>query len=98
MDITPDIDSHHMNPQISLMKVITAELALILFIWLAFTGMPSSAADDDPVLRAGAATSNITPSLGALRVGSFAPYPSVHVHDELHARCLVLDDGVAEFR
>ena len=25
--------------------------------------------------------------------GSFAPYPTAHVHDELHARCLVLDDG-----
>ena len=35
----------------------------------------------------------ITPPLGTLRVGSFAPYPTVHVHDELHARCLVLDDG-----
>ena len=26
-------------------------------------------------------------------MGGFAPYPSQHVHDELHARCLVLDDG-----
>src|SRR5207244_6992902 len=23
----------------------------------------------------------------------FMPFPSTHVHDELHARCLVLDDG-----
>jgi hypothetical protein len=44
-------------------------------------------------LRAGAATSNITPPIGALRVGGFVPAPSTHVHDELHARCLVLDDG-----
>ena len=44
-------------------------------------------------LQAGAATSNITPPLGTLRVGSFAPYPTVHVHDELLARCLVLSDG-----
>ncbi len=44
-------------------------------------------------LLAGAATSNITPPLGTLRVGSFAPYPTTHVHDELHARCLVLNDG-----
>jgi hypothetical protein len=44
-------------------------------------------------LQAGAATSNITPELGALIVGGFAPYPAQHVHDELHARCLVLDDG-----
>jgi neutral ceramidase len=47
----------------------------------------------ESVFRAGAATSNITPPLGTLRVGSFAPYPTVHVHDDLHARCLVLDDG-----
>lgn len=46
-----------------------------------------------PALRAGAATSNITPELGDLIVGGFLPFPSTHVHDELHARCLVLDDG-----
>lgn len=46
------------------------------------------------VLRAGAATSNITPPLGMEIVGNFAPRPiAAHVHDELHARCLVLDDG-----
>lgn len=44
-------------------------------------------------LRAGAATSNITPELGMRIVGGFAPYPALHVHDELFARCLVLDDG-----
>ncbi len=44
-------------------------------------------------LRAGAAASNITPPLGTTIVGGFAPYPATHVHDELHARCLVVDDG-----
>ena len=44
-------------------------------------------------LRAGAATSNITPELGAEIIGGFVPFPATHVHDELHARCLVLDDG-----
>lgn len=44
-------------------------------------------------LRAGAATSNITPPLGLEIIGGFVPYPSKHIHDELHARCLVLDDG-----
>src|SRR5262249_30740480 len=43
--------------------------------------------------RAGAATSNITPPLGSPIVGGFVPLPATHVHDELHARCLVLDDG-----
>ena len=43
--------------------------------------------------RAGAATSNITPPLGSMIIGGFVPFPSTGVHDELHARCLVLDDG-----
>ncbi|MGV2333040.1 MAG UNVERIFIED_CONTAM: hypothetical protein LVR18_02570 [Planctomycetaceae bacterium] len=44
-------------------------------------------------LQAGAATSNITPELGGGIVGGFAAVPSTDIHDELHARCLVLDDG-----
>jgi len=69
-------------------------MTLILVGAFLFTFLSSAAvAQGDRVLRAGAATSNITPPLGTLRVGSFAPYPSIHVHDELHARCMVLDDG-----
>src|SRR5262249_3187661 len=45
------------------------------------------------LFRAGAATSNITPPLGEPIVGGFASPTSTHTHDELHARCLVLDDG-----
>lgn len=45
-------------------------------------------------LRAGAATSNITPPLGVTLDGTISQNgPATHVHDELHARCLVLDDG-----
>jgi len=47
----------------------------------------------EPVFRAGAAAANITPPLGDEIVGGFHPFPATHVHDELHARCLVLDDG-----
>jgi neutral ceramidase len=55
---------------------------------------PLAAQTPKPVVfRAGAATSNITPSLGSPIVGGFVPFPATHVHDELHARCLVLDDG-----
>jgi neutral ceramidase len=43
--------------------------------------------------RAGAATSNITPQLGEGIVGNFEIPPATFVHDELHARCLALDDG-----
>lgn len=44
-------------------------------------------------LRAGASTSNVTPPLGGPIVGGWAPVAATDVHDELHARCLVLDDG-----
>jgi len=46
-----------------------------------------------PTFRAGAATSNITPALGSAIIGGFLPFPATNVHDELHTRCLVLDDG-----
>jgi hypothetical protein len=46
-----------------------------------------------PPLRAGAATSNITPPLGVSLNGNIQDKIAQHVHDELHARCLVLDDG-----
>jgi hypothetical protein len=45
------------------------------------------------ILRAGAATANITPPLGEPIVGGFDPFPATNVHDELHVRTLVLDDG-----
>lgn len=48
-----------------------------------------------PVFRAGAATSNITPAIGADPAIRTNRPPATHVHDELHARCLVLDDGKA---
>ncbi len=45
------------------------------------------------VFRAGAAASNITPPLDEPVVGGWDSPPGTHVHDELYARCLVLDDG-----
>jgi neutral ceramidase len=47
----------------------------------------------DTHLRAGAAISNITPDIGHGLVGGFQPVPASHIRDELHARCLVIDDG-----
>jgi neutral ceramidase len=43
--------------------------------------------------RAGAATSNITPDLGSSINGGFQDGKAAFIHDELHARCLALDDG-----
>ncbi len=44
-------------------------------------------------LRAGAVTSNITPPLGVSINGNFQDAKAAYIHDELHARCLVLDNG-----
>ena len=53
----------------------------------------AAAADASAPFRAGAATSNITPAIGGNIIGGFHPFPSKHVHDDLHARGLVLDNG-----
>jgi hypothetical protein len=62
----------------------------LILAWLLGAPLPAEAGAK---LRAGAATSNITPPLGSAIVGGFVPFPATHIHDELHARCLVLDDG-----
>lgn len=56
---------------------------------------PLGAAEAPPgPLKAGAATSNLTPPLGASDGGVIMRGgPIRHIHDELHARCLALDDG-----
>ena len=69
------------------MKQLLASVAILL------SGATLAASADPASLRAGAATSNITPELGKDIIGGFQPFPATHVHDELLARCLVLDDG-----
>ena len=70
-------------------------ICLSLLVFDANTGncQETSAAKMPQVLKAGAAISNITPPLGELIVGGWQPFPAKHIHDELFARCLVLDDG-----
>ena len=72
------------GPFALLLAAATAVLIAALF---------SPALADDREFRAGAAASNITPPLGLPVIGGWAPFPATHVHDELWARCLVLDDG-----
>lgn len=69
-------------------------LTIILLV-AADLGMGSgrALADEPRQLRAGAAIKQITPELGGEIVGGFLPIPATHIHDDLHARCLVLDDG-----
>ncbi|MEW6354973.1 MAG: hypothetical protein AB1696_01490 [Planctomycetota bacterium] len=90
------------------MKTITAQnhghqvtpAGLIRTAWILAAGatvLGQVALAEEPggkkIFRAGAATSNITPWLGEKIVGGWSPFPATHIHDELHARCLVLDDG-----
>lgn len=57
----------------------------------------SAAAQAPSGFRAGAATSNITPPLGISLDGPISQNgPALHVHDELHARAIVLDDGATK--
>lgn len=68
-------------------------IQLTIVAVLCFPTAGRSAEVSSGKFRAGAATSNITPNLDLGIVGGFVPFPASHVHDELHARCLVLDDG-----
>ena len=73
-------------------KIVTGgslHFALGLFSIGAFAADAPKAA----VFRAGAATGNITPALGTVISGTFQNQLAARVHDELHARCLALDDG-----
>lgn len=56
----------------------------------------TAAGTQERVFRAGAATSNITPMLGEPIVGNFTEPLAKNVHDDLHARCLALDDGTTK--
>src|SRR5262245_46467790 len=83
------------------MNLRSKRLAIVCFIGLLWTWGDSglsqtnspSPAETKKQLRAGAATSNITPWLGLSINGNMHDAKAAHIHDELHARCLVLDDG-----
>lgn len=51
---------------------------------------------EQKVFKAGAATANITPFLGGALIGEWNQPPATEVHDELHVRCLILDDGTTK--
>lgn len=67
---------------------------LPLFLAAIMTSFQNPAASQEAkVFKAGAAASNITPRLGLSIAGNMADVLGTHIHDELQARCLVLDDG-----
>ena len=62
--------------------------------WFALFGSGGTVSAAPGQLRAGAVVVDITPALGVANGGVIARGgPVTHIHDELHARCLVLDDG-----
>ncbi|NBV24721.1 MAG: hypothetical protein EBS05_22730 [Proteobacteria bacterium] len=71
-------------------------LRLTLLCALCASVVHPFAADAPRVFRAGAATSNITPKLGTSINGNMSDGKATHVHDELHSRAIVLDDGTTK--
>jgi hypothetical protein len=79
-----------------MMRFLYSVLLVSLCLVLASRGLGEEAAPNKPVFRAGAAISNITPPIGPYMAARSSRTQATHVHDELHARCLVLDDGPAK--
>lgn len=87
MKTTTKFPNHGHNARIS---VLILSIILILYF-------DTRLYAQNPTFRAGASTANITPPLGSGIVGNFGiPPPANYVHDELHARSLVLDDGTTK--
>jgi len=82
--------------QIFFMRKEPAAFRCLFLAAIAFGSIaPLASAQPKPeAFRAGAATSNITLPLGARNGGVIARGAiAKQIHDELRARCLVLDDG-----
>ncbi len=71
----------------------SGQLIRIVVVALFACGLSARAADPPKVFRAGAAMTNISPWLGLSMNGGMRDNTVVQVHDELHARAIVLDDG-----
>ncbi len=75
----------------------TARLLTMIFSFILMLLFDYQLYAQNTTFRAGASTANITPPLGSGLVGNFGiPPPANYVHDELHARSLVLDDGTTK--
>ncbi len=72
---------------------LSLSILLITAATLSHTLSLTSLTAEDRIFRAGAAMADITPPLGEMVVGGFAPFPATAIHDKLYAKCLVLDDG-----
>jgi neutral ceramidase len=79
---------------------MTFRLSVVVLAGVVLTGCllaPSAAREEKAGLRAGAFAMDVTPTKLPISVnGGFADRQANAVHDRLHARCLVLDDGKIE--
>ncbi|HOE12508.1 MAG TPA: hypothetical protein PKJ23_13910, partial [bacterium] len=66
---------------------------ILVFAVLVTASIPTASAQDTNVFRAGAAKLDITPRLGRSFAGHLVDHKATHVHDPLHARSLVMEDG-----
>ena len=66
-------------------------LMLALFLVLMTATAPVGA--QDRIFKAGASLSNITPPLGLEIVGNYNRPQADYIHDQLHVRTVVLNDG-----
>lgn len=86
--------SPHAKPTCRWNWSVEQGVCLLLVLAWAIPGQRATSADGaEKQLLAGAATSNITPPLDLPIVGGWGSPLAQHVHDELWARCLVLDNG-----
>ncbi|WP_149243393.1 neutral/alkaline non-lysosomal ceramidase N-terminal domain-containing protein [Dyadobacter sp. 32] len=77
-----------------MMARITFEKVISIFIIVACVLTENGVYAQGRIFKAGASISNITPYLGDGIVGNFGtPPPATYIHDQLHTRSLVLDDG-----
>jgi hypothetical protein len=72
------------------MRLLTLIKQIVLIV---LSANAVAIAAEHHTFRAGAATSDITPKLGLPIVGNWDSPPATSIHDKLHVRCLVLDDG-----
>lgn len=81
------------NPSADTQRLLVMRILACLMALFLLRGAVRSAAEPVRQLRAGAATSNITPWLGISSNGGMQDRIPQHVQDELHARALALDNG-----
>ncbi len=68
-------------------------IGMLVLLGLLAPVLSTSAQEPEKVFKAGVAKTNISPWLGLSIVGYMNDRKVAGIHDEIHVRCLVLDDG-----